>query len=68
MFAEKVIELLKEAERNPATIDPFNVSYLVSYVVNNNFVLIKLLFLQDDKIRQILEEMHALFKMNMNDA
>lgn len=25
MFAEKVIELLKEAERNPVTIDPFNV-------------------------------------------
>ncbi|XP_021191170.2 DNA replication complex GINS protein PSF1 [Helicoverpa armigera] len=46
MFAEKVIELLKEAERNPATIDPFN----------------------DDKIRQILEEMHSLFRMNMNDA
>lgn len=28
MFAEKVIELLKEAERNPDTIDPFNVSFV----------------------------------------
>lgn len=28
MFAEKVIELLKEAERNRDTIDPFNVSSL----------------------------------------
>ncbi|KAG6445479.1 DNA replication complex GINS protein PSF1 [Manduca sexta] len=46
MFAEKVIELLKESERNPDTIDQFN----------------------DDKIRQILEEMDLLFKMNMNDA
>lgn len=26
MFAEKVIELLKEAERNPDTITHFNVS------------------------------------------
>ncbi|KAJ2942560.1 hypothetical protein O0L34_g2028 [Tuta absoluta] len=46
MFAEKVIELLKEAERNPETIDQYN----------------------DEKIRQILEEMHLLFKINMNDA
>ncbi|KAI5638894.1 DNA replication complex GINS protein PSF1 [Phthorimaea operculella] len=46
MFAEKVIELLKEAERNPDTIDQYN----------------------DEKIRQILEEMHLLFKLNMNDA
>ncbi|KAJ2949777.1 hypothetical protein O0L34_g11092 [Tuta absoluta] len=46
MFAEKVIELLKEAERNPETIDQYN----------------------DEKIRQILEEMHLLFKLNMNDA
>ncbi|XP_013187164.2 DNA replication complex GINS protein PSF1 [Amyelois transitella] len=46
MFAEKVIELLKEAERNRDTIDPFN----------------------DDKIRQILEEMKLLFNLNMNDA
>lgn len=28
MFAEKVIELLKEAERNRDTIDQFNVSVL----------------------------------------
>ncbi|XP_059049644.1 DNA replication complex GINS protein PSF1-like [Achroia grisella] len=46
MFAEKVIELLKEAERNKDTIDQFN----------------------DDKIRQIIEEMQMLFNLNMNDA
>ncbi|CAG9113897.1 hypothetical protein JYU34_008918 [Plutella xylostella] len=46
MFGEKVIELIKEAERNPDTMDPFN----------------------DEKLRQILEEMQLLFKMNMNDA
>ncbi|XP_026314123.1 DNA replication complex GINS protein PSF1-like [Hyposmocoma kahamanoa] len=46
MFADKVIELLKEAQRNHDTIDQFN----------------------DEKIRQILEEMHLLFKLNMNDA
>lgn len=31
MFAEKVIELLKEAERNPETIDQFNVSFIAYY-------------------------------------
>lgn len=33
MFAEKVIELLKEAERNPVTIDPFNVCFATSLFV-----------------------------------
>ncbi|XP_004926934.2 DNA replication complex GINS protein PSF1-like [Bombyx mandarina] len=46
MFAEKVIELIKEVDRNPDTIDQYN----------------------DEKIRQIIEEMHLLFKLNMNDA
>ncbi|XP_041985562.1 DNA replication complex GINS protein PSF1-like [Aricia agestis] len=46
MFGEKVIDLLKEADRNRETLNQYN----------------------DDKIRQITEEMHALFKMNMNDA
>ncbi|XP_026501404.1 DNA replication complex GINS protein PSF1-like [Vanessa tameamea] len=46
MFGEKVIELLKEAERNRETIDLYN----------------------DEKIRQIIQEMHVLFKMNMSDA
>lgn len=34
MFAEKVMELLKEAERNPDTIDQFN----VGKVADNVFV------------------------------
>lgn len=41
MFAEKVIELLKDAERNPDTIDQFNVSYFIitcKYVDNNDKV------------------------------
>lgn len=46
MFGEKVIELLKEAERNRETIDQYN----------------------DEKVRLIIQEMHALFKMNMTDA
>jgi hypothetical protein len=66
MFAQKGVELVQELERARDFLPPFNVivfQYFVMKVVKP-FYLQK----QEDGVRQVLEEMRALFEENQRDA
>ena len=70
MFAQKGVELVQELERAKDFLPPFNVStivllllcFLIPYFIHCYCCL------QEDGVRQILEEMRALFEENQRDA
>lgn len=74
MFGEKAFELIKELDRNHDNIPPFNVSTdwktpllpLKITIFFFNFLLN--LCLQDEIVRQVLNEMNAIFEQNHKDA
>lgn len=67
MFGEKAYELIKELDRNSDNITPFNVKKNILF-----FVCIQTnihdLYLQDENVRQVLDEIQAIFTQNHTDA
>lgn len=70
MFGEKAFELIKELERNPDNVTPFNVSRNLTQTrdIKNNLKTIDFLVFQDELVRQVLDEINAIFDQNHKDA
>lgn len=67
MFGEKAFELIKELDRNPDNITPFNVRVICFFVYDVIFQYL-FLFRQDEVVRQVLDETNAIFEQNHKDA
>lgn len=65
MFGEQAFELIKELDRSPDNIPPFNVNKSISIFC---FIIHLVLFVQDEGVRQVLKEINALFEENHRDA
>lgn len=66
MFAQKAVELVQELERAKDFLPPFNVSDNNSS--DKEYRAFTFVFIQEDSVRQVLEEMRALFEENQRDA
>lgn len=72
MFGEKAFELIKELDRNPDNVTPFNVRLLCLFFhrLVSLFIWFFRLFTnsQDEVVRQVLDETNAIFEQNHKDA
>jgi hypothetical protein len=70
MFAQKGVELVQELERAKDFLPPFNVNIILSYFIARRESCKTMFFVtkQEDGVRQVLEEMRALFEENQRDA
>lgn len=69
MFAEKALELIKELQRSQGrTIPAYNVRTWNSFSKKFVWFLQSISALQEDMVRQVLEEMKALFEQNQADV
>lgn len=69
MFGEKAFELIKELDRNPDNVTPFNVRLLCLFFHRLVSLFICLFTIsQDEVVRQVLDETNAIFEQNHKDA
>ena len=65
MFGQKAVELIQELERSKDFLPPFNVCILSEKLGKTSNSIYSW---QEDAVRQILEEMRALYEENQRDA